>query len=270
MIRPEQRQDAWDQFAAGYDAAVTPFSMQVAEDALRRIAIRPGMRFLDVAAGGGGLSIPAARLGAQVLATDFSAAMVGRLQMRARVEGLSNLESRVMDGHRLELEDDTFDAAGSQFGIMLFPDRLRALRELVRVLRPGGRALMVVFGPPRRVEAFAFFFKALRAALPDFSPPQDSPLFSLRDPEVLGGEMAAAGLQDIRVETAHHGLEVQSASHLWNMLTSATPPLAALAARLTGAQQAAAQQALEDLLRSRSGGGPAMLDMQVHIGIATK
>ena len=64
MTTPEQMRDAWDKFAAGYDEAVTPFSMRIAEDALRQVDIRPGMRFLDVAAGGGALSIPAARLGA--------------------------------------------------------------------------------------------------------------------------------------------------------------------------------------------------------------
>src|SRR5688572_17289864 len=130
MTTPDPMRDAWDRFAAGYDEAVTPFSTRIAEDALRRVNIRPGMRFLDVAAGGGALSIPAARLGAQVLATDFSPAMVTRLAARAREEGLSNIESRVMDGHNLELEDDTFDISGSQFGIMLFPDRPRALGEL--------------------------------------------------------------------------------------------------------------------------------------------
>jgi len=153
MTAPEQSRDAWDRFAAGYDEAITPFGMGIAEDALRRVDIRPGMRLIDVAAGGGALSIPAARLGAQVLAIDFSPAMVGRLDARIREGGLSNLETRVMDGHALELEDDTFDITASQFGIMLFPDRPRALAELARVTRPGGRALMVVFGPPPYVEA---------------------------------------------------------------------------------------------------------------------
>jgi hypothetical protein len=74
MTTPEQMRDAWDKFASGYDEAVTPFSMRIAEDVLRRVDIHPGMRFLDVASGGGAISIPAARLGAQVLATDFSAA----------------------------------------------------------------------------------------------------------------------------------------------------------------------------------------------------
>jgi len=270
MTSPEQRQEAWDTFAAGYDEAVTPLTMRMAEDALRRVDLGPGKRFLDVAAGGGALSIPAARLGAQVLAADFSPVMVDRLNARAREEGLSNLESRVMDGHHLELEDDTFDVSGSQLGIMLFPDRPRALRELARVTKPGGQALMVVFGPPPKVEPFAFFFGAMRAAIPGFTPPQDSPLFSLQDPEQLRQELAAAGLKDIRVETANHEVEVQSSTQLWHMLTSAAPPIGMLVANLTEEQRASVQQALDGIVRQRSGGGPAVLNLQVRIGIGTK
>lgn len=269
MATPEQTRDAWDRFASGYDEAVTPFSMSVAEDALRHLDIRPGMRFLDVAAGGGALSLPAARLGAQVLATDFSAAMVERLKLRAREEGLSELEARVMDGHDLELDDNTFDVSGSQLGIMLFPDRPRALGELARVTRPGGHVLMVVFGSPPNVELFAFFLGAMQAGVSGFTPPRDSPLFSLQDPGQLRREMSAAGLKDVRVETADHSIEVQSATHLWDVLTSAAPASAAMVAGLTAEQKAAVQQALDDMFRQRFGGGPASLNMRVHIGIGT-
>ncbi len=269
MATVELTRDAWDKFARGYDKAVTPFSTRIAEDALRRVEIRPGMRFLDVAAGGGALSIPAARLGAQVLATDFSPTMVELLGARAREMGLDNLQSRAMDGHRLELEDDTFDIAGSQFGIMLFPDRPRALRELARVIKPGGQALMVVFGPLPNVEAFAFLFAAIRAAVAGFTPPQDSPLFSLQDPEQLRREMAGAGLEGVRVESVTHGLEIESATYLWNMLTSAAPPIGALVAKLTEEERAAVQRALDDMFHKRFG-GPAVMNMQVHIGIGRK
>ncbi len=270
MTNPEQMRDAWDKFSAGYDEAVTPFSMRIAEDALERVDIRPGNRFLDVAAGGGALSIPAARLGAKVLAIDFSPAMVVRLNARASDQALSNLECRVMDGHDLELEDDTFDVSGSQFGIMLFPDRQRALGELARVTKPGGKALMVVFGPPTKVEVFSFFLEAMRTAVPGFTPPQNSPLFSLQDPEALRREMAGAGLKDVRVETVDHGMEVQSGMHLWEMLTSAAPPIGALVADLSEEQKVGVQRALDGMIQARSGGGAAVLNMQVHIGIGTK
>src|SRR5919205_2914761 len=126
----EEIRGAWDTIAAGYDEFVTPTHMWLANEGLRRAGLRSGMGFLDVAAGSGALSIPAARLGAQVLSTDTSPIMLERLEARARKEGLSNLETRVMDGHALELEDNTFDLSGAQFGVMLFPDMLRGISEM--------------------------------------------------------------------------------------------------------------------------------------------
>ena len=130
----EQTRAAWDKIAAGYDEFVTATHMELGNEGLRRAGLRPGMRFLDVAAGSGALSIPAARLGAQVLATDQSPVMLERLSARARNEGL-DVETRVMDGHALELDDDSFEMAGSQFGVMLFPDMPKGIREMARVVR---------------------------------------------------------------------------------------------------------------------------------------
>jgi len=270
MTTPEQRRKAWDRFAEGYDQAITSFSMQVAEDALERVEIEPDIRFLDVAAGGGALSIPAARRGAEVLATDFSPEMIELLRERAREEGLTNLEARVMDGQDLELDDDTFDVSGSQFGIMMFPDRQRGLEELTRATKPGGRAMMVVFGPVKAVEGFAYFFEALQGAVPTFTPPTDSPLFSLEDPDQLIQEMTAAGLSDVRVDTVNHGMEVESARQHWQMMTSAAPAIGTLAAKLSEEQEAAAQASLERILQERTEGTPAALNMQFHIGIGHK
>jgi ubiquinone/menaquinone biosynthesis C-methylase UbiE len=132
-----QTRAVWDNIAAGYDRTNTPTQMWLANEGLSRADLRLGMRFLDVAAGSGALSIPAARLGAQVLATDMSPVMLEHLNARARKEGL-NIETRVMDGHALELKDNTFDVAGSQFGVMLFPDMRRGISEMVRVTKPGG------------------------------------------------------------------------------------------------------------------------------------
>jgi ubiquinone/menaquinone biosynthesis C-methylase UbiE len=65
----EQTRNLWNDIAANYDTFVTPKNIVLAEEALRLAGLRPGMRFLDVAAGSGALSIPAARLGAQAPST---------------------------------------------------------------------------------------------------------------------------------------------------------------------------------------------------------
>ena len=164
----EQTREAWNKIAAGYDEFVTPTEVWLANEALRLARLRPGERFLDVAAGCGGLALPASRLGAIVLATDWSSAMIQLVESRARKEGLSDVEGRVMDCHTLDLGDDTFDLTGSQFGVMLVPDQPRALSEMARVTRPGGRVLVIAYGSPAEIEFLHVFIAALQAVDPDF------------------------------------------------------------------------------------------------------
>lgn len=274
MISQEQIQDAWNDIAPGFDEFVTPPNMDLADAALRRAGLRSGMRVLDVAAGSGALSIPAARRGARVLATDIAPAMVERLDVRAREEGLSNLEGRVMDGHALELEDDSFDITGSQFGVMLFPDMPRGLSEMVRVTKSGGRVLTVVMGPPTEVEFLGFFVSGVKAVVSDFEglPMDPTPLpFQASDPEKLRQRLTESGLTDVRVETANHRLEFRSGAELWDWMVSSNPIGAGMVADLTAKQKASAQKALDDKIHERSGGnGPAVLNNSVNIGIGTK
>ncbi|WP_222914536.1 methyltransferase domain-containing protein [Natrinema sp. SYSU A 869] len=267
-------QAAWTEIATGYDEYVTPSNIALAEGVLQWAGLRPGMRVLDVAAGSGGLSIPVARAGAQVLATDISPAMVERLEARVREEGLTDLETRVMDGQAIDLEDDTFDVAASQFGVMLFPDLPRGLSEMTRVTRPGGRVVLVTMGPPSEVEFLGFFLGAVKTADPEFTglPMDPPPLpFQVSEPATLREELADAGLTDIRVETANHRLEFQTGEQMWHWVTASNPIGAEMVADLTSEQKATAQTALDDELRKRSGGsGPAVLNNSVNIGIGTK
>lgn len=270
-----QTRSAWDRIATGYDEFVTPTHLLLGTEGLSRAGLRPGMRFLDVAAGSGGLSIPAARLGAQVLATDMSPVMLDRLEERSRKEGLK-LETRVMDGQALDLENDSFDVAGSQFGVMLFPDMPRGISELARVTKPGGRVLMTVLGTARKVEFFGFFVAAIQAAVPGFTGPSMDPPplpFQLQDPERLRREFERVGLKNISVETVTEKLEYESGRQLWNWLLNSNPIAGAVLAdaNLTTEQMAVVQQQLERMVRERAGGNStAVLTVPINIGVGTK
>lgn len=271
----EPTRAAWDEIATGYDDFVTPSHMALGENALRRAGLRPGMRFLDVAAGSGALSLPAARLGAKVLSTDVSPRMLERLEARAREERL-DLKTRVMDGHALELEDESFDLSGSQFGVMLFPDMPRGVAELARVTRPEGRVVLVAFGDVTKVEFFGFFVGAIQAVVPEFTgPPLDPPPlpFQLQDPERVRQVFAEAGLRDARVEATTENLEFESGTHLWDWLVNSNPIPGEILAELglTAEQTALVRKALDDMVRERSGGsGRAVLTVPINIGIGTK
>jgi ubiquinone/menaquinone biosynthesis C-methylase UbiE len=271
----EPTRAAWDEIATGYDEFVTPSHMTLGEHALRRAGLRAGMRFLDVAAGSGALSLPAARLGAKVLSTDVSPRMLERLDARAREERLE-LETRVMDGHALELEDESFDLSGSQFGVMLFADMPRGVAELARVTRPEGRVVLVAFGDVTKVEFFGFFVGAIQAVVPEFTgPPLDPPPlpFQLQDPERVRQVFAEAGLRDARVETTTENLEFELGTHLWDWLVNSNPIPGQILAELglTAEQTARVRKALDDMVRERSGGsGRVVLTAPINIGIGTK
>lgn len=266
---------AWDQIAPGYDQTVTQSHVSLSEESLRRAGLREGERFLDVAAGSGALSIPAAQQGARVLATDRSPAMLTRLAERARAEGL-DIETRVMDGEALELEDDSFDLAGSQFGVMLFGDMPKGVSEMVRVVRPGGRVLVNAFGDPSRIEFLGFLIEAVRTVRPEFNgPPSDPPPleFQLADPDRMRTVLAGAGLGEVRVDNSTETLAFRTGQALWQWLISSNPiverVLAGLA--LTDEERQAVQRALNDLVAERAGpDGVARLTSPVNIGIGTK
>ncbi len=275
-VSPERTAAAWDGIAAGYEEFVTPTHLGLADEGLRRVGLRSGMRFLDVAAGSGALSIPAARLGSHVLATDLSPGMLDQLAARARREGLENVTTRVMDGHALELEDATFDIVGSQFGVMLFPDMPRALSEMARVTKPGGRVLMHVFGAPERVEFLAFFLRAITAVVPGFPglPSDPPPLeFQLRDPERLRRELTGAGLKGVSVETVTERMEFRSGRELWDWLVHSNPIVRRILSQLavTDDQTAAIRTTLAEEIHQRAEeSGVAVLTSPVNIGIGTK
>ncbi|MGD9694753.1 MAG: class I SAM-dependent methyltransferase [Thermoleophilia bacterium] len=266
--------EAWDAIAAGYDRYVAPQEADLANEALGVVGLRPGERFLDVAAGTGGLGLPAARLGAEVLAIDWSPAMIDRFTARVREEGLINAEGRVMDCHALELPDDGFDVTGSQFGVMLVPDQARALREMVRVTRPGGRVLMVAYGSPAELEFIRFFSGALRAVAPEFPGLPDDPPpreFQVADPAVLRRRLTDAGLTDVRVDRTAERLRFGSGQEMWDWVLHGNPIAGMLVEDLGDDRRARLRRVLDGMLRERAGAdGRAVLSNVVNIGVGTK
>jgi ubiquinone/menaquinone biosynthesis C-methylase UbiE len=268
--------EAWDAIAEGYDRYVAPQEVDLANEALRLVGLEPGERFLDVAAGTGGLSLPAARLGAQVLATDWSAEMIEQFEARVREERLSNTEWREMDCHALDLPDDSFDVTGSQFGVMLVPDQPGALREMVRVTKPGGRVLLIAYGFPAELEFLQLFIGALKAVAPEFPglPDDPPPLeFQVSDPEVLRHRLTDAGLKGVRVEHTSERPTFSSGREMWDWVLYGNPIPGMVIAdlNLTEEQQARLRQILDGMLRERAGrDARTTLTNRVNIGIGTK
>lgn len=199
----EQWQDAaeaWHRWGSTLKSWLGPATERMLDVA----RVSAGNRVLDVAAGAGDQSIAAAeRVGpnGRVLATDLSPAILAFADSDARARGLENLTTRVMDGEQLDLDDGSFDVVISRVGLIYFPDQLKALRQMQRVLVPGGRVAAMVWGPP---ESNGFFsvpasIMRRRANLGAPLPGQPGP-FSLSSRETVERLYEAAGFTAVTFE----------------------------------------------------------------------
>jgi ubiquinone/menaquinone biosynthesis C-methylase UbiE len=147
-----------------------------ATDAIREAAqLRPGMRVLDLASGVGdpALSIAAAvGPSGRVTASDMGPGMISLAEELARKKGLANIEFREANAESLPFGDASYDVLTCRFGIMFFPDLGKALRECLRVLKPGGRAAFVAWGK-REQPFFAATAGILLKHVPVPPPPPD-------------------------------------------------------------------------------------------------
>ena len=266
--------EAWDAIAALYDEHVAPGESELATAGLRLAGLQAGDTFLDVAAGTGGLSLPAARLGAKVLATDWSPRMIEHFTACVSAEGL-DAEGRVMDCHALDVPDDSYDVTGSQFGVMLVPNQAQALREMVRVTKPGGRVLLIAYGNPDEFEALHFFISAVQAVVPEFEgPAEDEPMleFQVADPDVLRQRLTDAGLSSVTVDTSHQErISLRNGQQLWDWTIGSNPIPGTLVAEFTDRQRDDIVRVLDGMVRERSGSdGLAVLTAPLNIGVGTK
>ncbi|SDG77603.1 demethylmenaquinone methyltransferase [Microbacterium pygmaeum] len=153
---PARVSGMFDQVAKNYDRTNTVLSL--GNDRMwraattRAVAPRPGQRILDLAAGTGASAVALARSGAQVVAADFSPGMIAEGQRRygasAPGGGIRNLSFVEADATDLPFADEEFDTVTMSFGLRNVNDPKRALRELQRVTKPGGRLVVCEFSQP--------------------------------------------------------------------------------------------------------------------------
>lgn len=256
--------------AAGREERIAPATEQLLDLA----GVGPGYRVLDVAAGPGGQTFQAARRAGpsgSVLATDISAAMLEALADGARESGLTNVETRVMDAERLDLSSESFDVVICRDGLMLFLDPAKALAEMCRVTRRGGRVAALVYSEEQRNPYFSIPQGIARriGGLPEPLPGMPGPC-SLGDPQRLGDLFRAAGLHDIEV---HRALTVQrfpSATKALSRIQEGSVHTRELMLQLTEAQRNQAWQEVERALSRLEGPNGCELPGESLIAVGVK
>jgi SAM-dependent methyltransferase len=245
----------WNTVAPGWREHADFIDKRAAGVTERMLALtmpQPGERVLELACGPGGTAMAAAPLVAPdgwVVASDVASEMTAIAAARAAERGLNNVDARVLDLEAIDEPDASFDVALCRDGIMLVPDPARAAGEIHRVLRPGGRASIVVWGPRERNPWLTSVFRAAGVQLGIELPPPGMPgPFSLEDRDGFDEILAGAGFEGVVIEEHDVPLRARSAKEWSTRVVALAGPLAAI---LAGLPQEA-RDALHERLREEA------------------
>lgn len=244
----------WDKASSLYEDAWKAQLAPAQRRMLELAALCPGQRVVDVACGTGLVTLPAARqVGPEghVTGVDLSERMVAGAATAAAETGVANVQFYRMDAEELELPDASFDVALSALGILYCPDPLKALREMHRVLVPGGRVAVAVWGDRRRC-GWAEIFPIVESRVAS----EVCPLFfQLGTGDALQLALEAAGFGDIAVERIATVLEYPSAEAAVNAAFAGGPVALAYSRFDDETRGGAHQDYLESIAGYRDGEG---------------
>jgi ubiquinone/menaquinone biosynthesis C-methylase UbiE len=277
MIDPDpgERGGTWGSSEAAEEwqrvaAARLQFFGPATERMLDLADIRIGSRVLDIGAGAGDQTLAAARRvgpAGFVLATDISASMLEMAAMSAHRHGLSNVETRVMDAERLDLESDSFDVVISRFALMLVPDIDKALTEIRRVLRRGGKVAALVFS---KCPYLSIPHAVARRIGSLTSPPEPFGEFRLAGVGVMSDAYRKASFRDIAVYEVSTRRRFPSLAEAMHYAKESPLPLRELMVQLSPAQREQAWAEIENALQQFAGSDGYDSPCDLLIGIGTK
>ena len=238
---------------ASGDFAVIGVTLQIVGESLAEAAdIRAGERVLDVAAGNGNATLAAARRFAAVTSTDYVPELLDKGRARAAAEGLQ-VNFRTADAEDLPFGDGSFDAALSTFGAMFTPDHTRPAREMLRVVRSGGRIGLSNWTP----EGFiGQLFKVIGTYIPAPAGLKSPALWGT-EPHIV--ELFGAHAANIRASRKIFNFRYRSAAHWIQIFRDFYGPTHKAFAALDAARQDALAKDITALLNRCNTAGPASL-----------
>jgi ubiquinone/menaquinone biosynthesis C-methylase UbiE len=248
----EQSLETWDEMAAGWEARAAWMSEAtgvVNEWILDKVDPQPRETVLDIAAGPGDLGLriaPRVGDGGRVLSTDFAPEMVAVARRIGDGRGLTNVEYRVLDAERMDLDDESVDSAVCRWGYMLMADPGRALSETKRVLHSGGPLAFAVWAAPERNPWAAVPAKTLveRGHMP--APEPGAPgIFAMADPERIRSLVSGAGFGEPVLEEIPFEFRYKDFDDLWDSVVRLAGPLAHAIKALDGGERRATYEAIE-------------------------
>ena len=258
MMKPEEMLDGWRETAhywTKYSDTIAKMFAPLTEAMIERAGIREGQSVLDVAGGAGEPSLTIAeRVGpnGSVTCTDAVAEMVEAAQYKASRRGLKNMQFRQCTADSLPFPENSFDVVVSRLGAMFFVDAVGAMREMLRVVKPGGSLTFAVWYKSE-VNPFCYLVSGVvdqhvKAAEADPNAPN---AFRFAELGKLAAVMKEAGAIDVRDEIVSFDIEAPlSALEFWTMRSQTSDTLREKLAKLPAAKQSQiaeeVQQAVKD------------------------
>jgi SAM-dependent methyltransferase len=253
----QQSRDTWGQMAAGWERR-RPWLMGITRsvnDWLTEHADpTPGQTVLELAAGTGDLGLNIAERvgdGGRVISTDFALEMVEVARRNGESRGLENVEYRVLDAERMDLDDASVDATVCRFGYMLMADPAAALAETRRVLRPGGSLCFAVWRTPdlNPWAAIPGLTMVQRGHMPPPEPGAPG-IFALGESERVRELVLAAGFGEPQIEEISFDFHYRDFEDFWDAIVSLAGPLARVATTLSDDERRATQEAIQQGIAS--------------------
>jgi SAM-dependent methyltransferase len=240
----------WERRRADVEEVATP----VRKWMLRELRPQAGDTVLELAAGVGETGFEAATIVGEtgrLITSDFSPAMLEAARRRGAELGVANVDYRVIDAERIELDDDSVDGVLCRFGYMLMADPASALAETRRVLRPGGRLTLAVWGALERNPFFAIIGISLvqRGHIPPPEPPPAPGPFSMASAERLEELLRDAGFAEVRTEEVHGQFVIPDVDEYLSAIADTAGPIALALRGLAESDVAAVKNDVEDSLR---------------------
>lgn len=247
----EQSLETWAEMAPGWEdrrewmmgitGRANDWLMQTADP-------QPGQTILEIAAGTGDLGFLASeRVGdeGKVISTDFSPEMVDVARRQGEARGLTNVEYRVLDAERMDLDDDSVDGVVCRYGYMLMADPAAALKETRRVLRDGGPLAFAVWMTPDRNPWAALPAMTLvqRGHMPPPEPGAPG-IFAMGESDRVRELVTGAGFGEPELEEITFDFRFADSDDLWDMLTRMAGPLARAVKALPDEERQATREAI--------------------------
>ena len=232
QIRDQQKQ-SWNKFSGGWkkwDELVMDFLKPMGDEIIRLLNPQHNDLILDIASGTGepALTIAEKLSGGRVIMTDLADDMLAIARENAALRGIKNIETVTCDVSELPFPDNTFDAISCRFGFMFFPDMLLAAKEMVRVLKPGGRIATAVWNVPEKNFWVTATMGTINRNMELPAPPPGSPgIFRCAKDGFISDLFLQAGLKNVSQVEVSGKLNCKTVDAYWGMQTEVAAPIVA-------------------------------------------